>query len=182
MEELDFVKEILFDEDDVDNAIKRIAESCEIYHQNEETIILTVLNGGKFLSDHLFENYLNDKYLKKIYVEASSYFKNRKVLEINIKTYIPDIIDFKDKKVIILDDIYDTGETLRSLCEEVMGRGAKKVSCAVLVKRDEWRRQFKVPIFSYGFKLKNNDFLVGCGMDYNGNYRDLPYIASVKNI
>jgi hypoxanthine-guanine phosphoribosyltransferase len=59
-----------------------------------------------------------------------------------------------------------------------MGRGAI-VNNVVLVKRSGFHKH-NIPILTFGFEVKQKDYLVGCGLDYNGEYRKLPYIASVK--
>jgi len=80
--------------------------------------------------------------------------------------------------VLLIDDIYDSGNTLSQINTR-LGLHSATVKNVVLIKRTG-HHNFDVPILSYGFEVTNKDYLVGCGLDHKGQYRKLPYIASVK--
>ena len=179
---LDFVKEILFTEEDV---IKRIPELREKISNHYKDIkgsvkVFSVLKGGKYFAKLLFSKNMDRKF-QLGYISASSYFRNKKLPNNRIRI---DLMGNGTKsmwgqEILIIDDIYDSGNTLNQINGEFKQRGAI-VQNVVLVKRTG-HHSFKVPILSCGFEVTHKDYLVGCGLDYNGEYRKLPYLASVKD-
>ena len=86
-----------------------------------------------------------------------------------------------DRHVIIVEDIVDTGWTLRMsyIVENIKARGASSVKvCALLDKPS--RRQVEVDIHYRGFEIEDL-FVVGYGLDYDGRYRNLPYVGVLAN-
>ncbi len=84
----------------------------------------------------------------------------------------------KDRHVLIVEDIVDTGLTLREIRSLLMQRGAATVAtCALLSKPS--RRRYAVPVEYCGFVVEDQ-FVVGYGLDDRGLYRNLPYIGVVN--
>ncbi len=83
------------------------------------------------------------------------------------------------KHVILVEDIVDTGLTMNYLKTAIMSRKPKSLTTIALLEKPD---ALKVPceIDMVGFKIPN-DFVVGYGLDYQGFYRNLPYIAQVQN-
>jgi len=83
------------------------------------------------------------------------------------------------KHVILVEDIVDTGLTMNYLKAAIMSRKPKSLTTIALLEKPD---ALKVPceIDMVGFKIPN-DFVVGYGLDYQGFYRNLPYIAQVQN-
>ena len=181
MQELDFVKEVLITEEEVAKRIPEIQEQIVAhYKDNPKPVkVFSVLKGGRYFSSLLNLDSLDRKFTTA-YISASSYFNNQKLPDNQIRV---DLMGNGTKslwgaEILIIDDIYDTGNTLWQINGEFRQRGAI-VSNVVLVKRTG-HHNFDIPILSYGFEITTKDYLVGCGLDYNGKYRKLPYIASVK--
>jgi len=92
-------------------------------------------------------------------------------------TVLPEL-DLKQKQVLIVDDIFDTGESLKLAYDEVMKRSPEIVkTCVFLDKQIEKRVDIR-PDF-IGFEIPDY-FVVGYGLDINEMYRDLPYIGYFK--
>jgi len=82
------------------------------------------------------------------------------------------------KDILIVEDIIDTGLTLSYLIDNLKKRGTKSVKvCTLLDKPD--RRKIEVPVAYRGF-IVPDEFVVGYGIDYAQKYRNLPYIAALK--
>lgn len=83
------------------------------------------------------------------------------------------------KDVILVEDIVDTGLTMNYLKTAILSRKPKSLTTVALLEKPE---ALKVPceVDHVGFKIPN-DFVVGYGLDYEGFYRNLPYIAQVQN-
>ena len=84
----------------------------------------------------------------------------------------------KDKEVIVVEDIVDSGRTLSYLLKMLGDRGPKSLKlCTLLDKPD--RRVTDVDVTYTGFTIPD-EFVVGYGLDYDQKYRNLPYIGIVK--
>lgn len=85
----------------------------------------------------------------------------------------------EDKHVILVEDIVDTGLTMNYLKNSIMARKPASLTTVALLEKPE---ALKVPcqIDHVGFRI-TNEFVVGYGLDYQGFYRNLPYIAQVQN-
>jgi hypoxanthine phosphoribosyltransferase len=88
-------------------------------------------------------------------------------------------VPIEGRDILIVEDIVDTGLTLSYLIANLQSRGASSVKLAALL--DKWeRRERDVPIDYLGFKIEDK-FVVGYGLDFAERYRNLPFIAVLKN-
>jgi len=96
------------------------------------------------------------------------------------------VVDFLDRhfpevrgrQVLLLDDILDTGRTLHAVSRRLMDEGALAVKTAVLLAKDK-ERAAEVEADYVGFEI-GDDFVVGYGLDYQGKYRNLPFVGILK--
>lgn len=89
-------------------------------------------------------------------------------------------VDIADRHVLVVDDIVDTGHTLAALKRALEARGPRSVRTCVLLDKTG-RRETEVTIDYVGFTIPNV-FVVGYGLDYDGLYRNLPYVATLDGI
>ena len=88
-------------------------------------------------------------------------------------------VPVEGRDILVVEDIVDTGLTLSYLISSLHGRGAKSVRLAALL--DKWeRRERDVQIDYCGFRIPDA-FVVGYGLDFAERYRNLPYVAVLKN-
>ena len=95
-------------------------------------------------------------------------------------------VDFLDAKlplvdgraVLLIDDILDTGRTLAAVGEKLQEHGASMVKSCVLLSKDKERSE-EIEADFVGFHV-GDEFVVGYGLDYNGLYRNLPYVGVLK--
>jgi len=155
--------------------VEELASQIVKTYGDRPVLLIGVLKGSAiFLADlcrRLGPNYCID------FVQVSSYadgksptgvFQIRKDLDINIE----------DKDVIIVEDIVDTGGTLTHLRELLATRKPKSLRVAALLSKPEARR-LETPIEFVGFEIPN-EFVVGYGLDFAERYRNLPYIAVLR--
>lgn len=86
--------------------------------------------------------------------------------------------DIKDKNVLLVEDIIDTGNTLYKLKTNLEKRDPKEIKIVTLLDKPE-RRTIDIRPDWYGFKIPD-EFVVGFGLDYDQSYRNLPYIGVLK--
>jgi hypoxanthine phosphoribosyltransferase len=88
-------------------------------------------------------------------------------------------VAIEGRHILVVEDIVDTGLTLSYLLANLKSRGAASVKLAALLDKYE-RREKEVPIDYLGFKIPDK-FVVGYGLDFAERYRNLPFIAVLKN-
>ena len=148
-------------------AIGKIAKRINKDFKNEKPIFLSVLNGSFLFTADL---------LKKIKIECevsftkiSSYSGTQSTG--NVNTLIGISENLKDRTVIILEDIVDSGNTLEKIISELKNHQTKKIIVATLFfKPDAYKKKIKLDFI--GIEMPN-DFLVGYGLDYDGLGRNL---------
>jgi hypoxanthine phosphoribosyltransferase len=86
--------------------------------------------------------------------------------------------EVRGRHVLLLDDILDTGRTLHAVRQRLLEEGAAGVHTAVLLAKDKMRAA-EVDADYVGFEI-SDEFVVGYGLDYQGKYRNLPYVGVLK--
>ena len=87
--------------------------------------------------------------------------------------------DIKNKTIVVVEDIVDTGNTLERIVDELVIRKAAEIRIAALLyKPDAYKKQ--IPLHYIGFEIPN-DFVVGYGLDYDGFGRNLPSVYTFIN-
>lgn len=107
------------------------------------------------------------------FITASSYSGTKSTGEVKISEGKP--VNYNGKHVIVVEDIVDTGLTMKKICEHFEKIGAKSVKTATLLSKKAHRKH-DVEIDYCGFDIEDN-FVVGYGLDYNQKFRDLPFIG-----
>jgi hypoxanthine phosphoribosyltransferase len=87
--------------------------------------------------------------------------------------------DLTGQDVLLVDDIFDTGRTLAALLEELARRGAASVRSLVLLAK-EGRAEVAIRPDFIGFEIPD-EFVVGYGLDFDGGWRHLPYLAALDD-
>lgn len=177
----DFIDKVIFDENLVNKTAGKLAEYFSSYYGDEEVVVLTVLNGGCYFRDLLFSHpsLKEKKNFQHSDILAKSYYLNKKTKIPTVK--INSNIDLSGKIILVIDDIYDSGETLDAIRNMLKQSNPQRVDYAVIVVREK-NRDAKMNSFNLFscFRILINDFLVGCGMDFNDGNRELPFIATIK--
>lgn len=164
---------------DIVRAIEVIAEEINEFYDGQEYITLSLLTGAMVFSGHLLPK-LNGAVLID-YLHASRYDNGYKGGD-NIRVLAEPISKFKDKNVLILDDIFDQGRTLAWTKEYCLNKGAASVKTAVLASKDLVDDRERKKIESPDFHALNvpDAYVVGFGMDAESYYRNLPGIYKLK--
>ena len=156
----------------------RIAElGCQIAedYAGEPLTVVGILKGASIFFADLVRAV--DLPLQMDFMSVSSYGSGTS--SSGVVKIIKDLdADVTGRHIPLVEDIIDTGITLAYLKEYLSNRGAKSVRiCALLDK--PVRREKAVPVDYVGFTMPD-EFLIGYGIDYAENYRNLPYVAALK--
>jgi hypoxanthine phosphoribosyltransferase len=163
----------LYTEDQVQNRVREIGKQITDDYADQEPILIGVLRGVVvFMADLMREL---DLPLQIEFMEISHYGEER---EESIEVLRDVTTDLKGRHVIVVEDIVDTGLTLRYLLEHLESKQpASVVVCCLLDK--SVRRMAQVPLEYVGFEI-GDEFVIGYGLDYGGRYRNLPYIGVLQ--
>ena len=144
------------------------------YHDRPMTIVGVLTGSLMFLADlvrHL------DLPLRIGLIQASSY-RGETTTPGTLRVDPALLPDVRGRHVLLLDDILDTGQTLSHLVKHISSVGAASLRVAVLLRK-EGRQQVPVTADYFGFDIPD-EFVVGYGLDYNDEYRNLPYIGVIS--
>ncbi|HXU43995.1 MAG TPA: hypoxanthine phosphoribosyltransferase [Thermoanaerobaculia bacterium] len=138
---------------------------------SERLICVGVLKGSVFFLVDLLKHLKVPAEID--FFQTSSYGSGTSPGEVRIKKDID--LSIRNKDVLLIEDIVDSGYTLRTILDLFRFRGARSVRlCALLDKREA--RKVEVPIDYCGFVI-DNLFVVGYGLDFDERYRNLPYVG-----
>jgi hypoxanthine phosphoribosyltransferase len=149
--------------------VHQLGRAITRHYRDERPLFLGIMNGALcFLADLLRAVDLDSEVSC---VRLASYTGTKSTGQLRGLEAMGD--SFKDRHVIIVDDIFDTGHTLTSVIQRLRELGAADVKVCVLLQKK--RKQLPVKVDWIGFKIPN-EFVVGYGLDYNGRYRGLKQI------
>ncbi len=168
---------VLYSENQIQEKIKEIASKMNALYNGEEVTVICVLKGAVMFATDLVK-YLNMP-IQMEFIRLSSYGSSLttsgKVNAVDIK--LPDL---NNKNVLIVEDIVDTGLTAKFLVDFMhMNFHVKSLKFCSLLDKKVTRKIDIEPDF-YGFEV-DDKFVVGYGLDYDGYYRNLPYIGYKEN-
>jgi len=160
--------------EEIEKKIKDLAKEIQRDFKDQEIICIGLLKGSVlFMSDLIKEL---DIPLSIDFMSVSSYGSGTSTTGV-VKILKDTDFDVKDKKLLIIEDIIDSGLTLKYVKEFLMSKGAQSVNiCTLLDKPD--RRKVDIKSDYTGFIIPD-EFVVGYGLDFDQKYRNLPYIGKV---
>ncbi len=167
--------DILLSEQEVDQRIQEIGEQISKDYAGKEVHLVCVLKGGSFFMCELAKRITVPVTLD--FMSVSSYGSSTK--SSGVVKIVKDLDEpLKDKNVIVVEDIVDSGRTLSYLLEMLRDRHPASLRLCTLLDKPE-RRVVDVDVDYTGFNIPD-EFVVGYGLDYDQRYRNLPYIGIVK--
>ena len=164
----------LLDEKQLNDGVQELADKINEKYGDSSLTIVGVLTGSVILMADLIRKLKMP--LRVGVVQTSSYQgTERGKLSINADM----MLDIKDRDVLLIDDIFDTGHTLQEVRELMNGLGPSSLQSAVLLCKTgrqevDWRPEF------IAFDIPD-EFVVGYGLDYNDEYRNLPFLACLED-
>ena len=169
------IEKVLITEEQIRERTKELGKQIAEEYNGEEVIVVGVLKGCTLFMADLIRNI--DLPMQIDFMVASSYGADTKSSG-NVKI-IKDInVDVHDKHVMIVEDIIDTGLTMKNLKEIFEVRQCKSFKICTLLDKKE-RRVVDISSDYIGFDVPN-EFVVGYGLDYDGRYRNMPEIGVLK--
>lgn len=164
---------ILLDEQQLNQGVEQLAQSITQSYGSRPVTIIGVMTGSVILLADLIRKL--DMPLRVGVLQTASYHgTERGPLTINSEM----ILDVANREVLLIDDIFDTGNTLNSVMDTIRQLGPKSIQSAVLLLKTGKQQVDLRPDF-VAFEIPD-EFVVGYGLDYNDEYRNLPHLACLE--
>lgn len=161
---------------DIQKKVCDLGEEIGKKFEDKELLVIGVLKGSFMFYSDLIRAIDMDIYCDFMGAASYSGMKSSGECQLTLDCRTP----LKDKHVLLVEDIVDTGLTMNFLKHHISQRGPASLSTASLLLKPDALR-VKCDVDYVGFEIAN-DFVVGYGLDYQGYYRNLPYIAQVQNM
>lgn len=169
------VKEVLYSENDLALRVKELAEAIQSDYQDKELLVIGVLKGANIFMGDLIRKI--ELPIQIDFIAASSYGSSTE--SSGVVKIIKDLdYSIEGKHVLIIEDIIDSGLTLKYLEENFMSRKPASLEICTLLDKPE-RRKANIKVKYVGYEIPD-EFIVGYGIDYAEKYRNLPYVATLK--
>ena len=166
---------VLLPEEEVDARIQAMGEQISRDYAGKQVHLICVLKGGSFFLCELAKRITVPVSLDFMSVSSNGGGTESKGVVKIVKDLDESI---RDKDVLVVEDIVDSGRTLSYLLEMLRSRGPKSLRLCTLLDKPE-RRVVDVDVDYTGFQIPDK-FVVGYGLDYDQRYRNLPYIGIVE--
>ncbi len=169
------IKKILISHDEIVTAARELGQKLTEDYQGKNPILVGILKGSVPFMAELIKHI--DTHIELDFMLVSSYHGGTS--SSGVINIIKDMDqDIKGRDILFVEDIIDTGKTLKNLKELFEGRQPASVKIATLLDKPEGRL-VEIEADYTCFTIPN-EFVVGYGLDYDENYRNLPYIGVLK--
>ena len=166
----------LFSTQRIANRLQSLADEINLFYQGKEILLVSILDGAIIFTADLLRLLKVPTQLDCLRISS---YGNSTTPESAPRITGSLRSDLKGRHVLLVDDILDTGNTMKQATEEVIALHPDTVrTCVFLDKPDNRTNGFEADWV--GFSIPN-EFVVGYGLDYAGRYRELPYLAKIKN-
>lgn len=169
------IDHILISEEELQRRIRELGAALTRDYADKRPVFIGVLRGVV----HFFAEVTKcvDTMCQYDFMAVSSYGNSTE--SSGVLTVKKDVsIDLKERHVVILEDILDTGNTLSHVCKHLLAMQPASLKICTLLDKPS-RRQVEIHADYVGFTIPN-EFVVGFGLDYMDYYRNLPYIGVMK--
>ena len=168
---------VMLSQGEIENKVTELAKQIEKDYEGQDLLLVGILKGASvFVADLMRKINLN---VNIDFMSVSSYGSGT-VSSGTVKILKDLDVDIKDKNVLIVEDIIDSGITLRNLYDTLMTREPRSLKLCTLLNKPA-RKKVDVNVDYVGFVIEDK-FIVGYGIDYDEKYRNLSYIAIVEDV
>ena len=171
MDEKKDILKVLVSEEELKETVKRLGRQITEDYKDKNLLLVSILKGAIVFMSDLLREVKCDCVID--FMAVSSYSGNKTTGVVKFKKDLD--INPEGKDILIVEDILDSGITLNYLKGVLEDRNAASIKvCALLDKPDNRRVDIKA---DYSGIVIPDEFVVGYGLDYNENYRNLPYVG-----
>ena len=170
------IKEILLTEEQIHDKVKELAKQLNEDYAGKDPVFVGVLKGVvMFFADVVR---CVEIPCEIDFMSIASYSGTTSTGRTEIRKDLS--VDIKDRHVVILEDIFDTGTSLTFTVNHLLNKGPASLKVCTFLDKPERRKPGVTLVPEYVGYTIPNEFVVGYGLDYNEHYRNLPYIGILK--
>ncbi len=171
----DDIERILLGEQEIRSGIERVAAEVAGHYGGDEPTVIAVLKGSVIFVADLIRRLPIP--LRLAFVWAESYRQGATGGRLELSG-LPGEEELRGRRVLLVDDILDSGRTLAAIQGELRARGARDVRTCVFLDKPA-RRAVELEADHVCFEVEDA-FVVGYGLDFAGRYRNLPFVGTLK--
>lgn len=169
------VEYVMLTAEQIDKRVKELAAQMDKLYEGRRPVVVCVLKGSVLFFTDLIRNMKTS--IELDFMSVSSYGSGTKSTgELKIKKDLS--TDIKGRDVLIVEDIIDSGNTLYHLKKMLIERAPASINIVTLLDKPERREAPMEPEYT-GFVIED-EFVIGYGLDYAEEYRNLPYVGVLK--
>lgn len=167
-----YTPEALITEEEINLRVEALGNAITKDFENEDLVVICVLKGAFVFCSDLIKKI--NRPLSLEFISLSSYGDSTNSSG-NVRLEMDITANIEGKNVLIIEDIVDSGLTIKTLMDTMALRKPKTVKLASLLFKP-MKLKHSVKIDYLGFEIEDK-FVIGYGLDYAGRYRELPYIG-----
>jgi hypoxanthine phosphoribosyltransferase len=171
----EFLDQILISEETLQKRITEMGAEISRDFKNQDLLLLCILRGGVFFLSDLMRKITIPVTLD--FMAVSSYAIGARTSGGQPRISLDLITNIKNKNVLLVEDIVDSGHTIRAVLDFLTTRQPKSLKVCALLDKPE-RREVSVPIDYLGFSIPDK-YVFGYGLDIDEYYRNLPFIGTL---
>lgn len=163
--------EVLVTEEQIARRVRELGNDIACFYEDKPLTVVILMNGALLFGADLVRAIKQPLCWEAF--SCSSYHNDSSTGELLIRSELKNSVE--DRHVLIVDDVLDTGLTLKAVKADMERRGALSVRTCVLLNKNVAGKLFMSPDW-VGFEIRN-EYVVGYGLDSREDFRNLPYIA-----
>ena len=167
---------MLFSEQQIQEKVCAMADKLNRQFQGEVPVFICILKGASVFFSDIIRNLNFD--IECDFFSVSSYKKGKSTGQVKILSDLS--TEVRGRSVVLIEDIVDSGLTVHCLQNLLKTRGIKDLTTVALIYKPSATKN-QCELDHVGFEIKN-EFVVGYGMDYENQYRNIPYIGVISHV
>ncbi len=167
-------KKLLISASQIDEKLREIANTLNQTYNENEVVIITILKGSLIFTADLIRLLSFPLRLQPITCKS---YGMRGMTPGKLEISGVDCLDIQGKNILVIEDIFDTGNTLSTVAKALQHKSPKTLTTLTLLRKEVKRESSYLPDYSL-FEIENK-FVIGYGLDYKELYRNLPNIYEV---
>ena len=169
------VARVLFTEDEIRARLCEMGKEISEFYREKNPVVVCVLKGAVYVLSDLTR--FIDTDIELDFMVVASYGADTK--SSGVVRILKDLsMSIQDRHVLVVEDIIDTGLTLKYLLRNFAARGAASIEVAALLWKTD-AQEIRIDARWIGFEIPK-EFVIGYGLDYAEKYRNLPYVGIIK--
>ena len=169
------ISKVLLSEEQIQNRTKELAAQLSKEYAGKDPIFVGVLKGVVMFYADFLKNFTEPCEMDFMWISSYSGTESKTM------TVRQDLSkNIEGRHVVILEDIFDTGNSLQFTYEHLMGKKPASLKICTLLDKPERRRTGITVTCDYTGFVIPNEFVVGYGLDFNEHYRNLPFVGILK--